>query len=320
MDYTKQFDLTRIIQDYYERVNMSRRIKYIKEINKTFDFDKNLRDREAILENNAVFSRRREEDLSEEDLSEEDAEHVQRHRKGTKQYVNWLEKYKRHFNKTHDEFHKGATRAETIKKLSALREQSLKEFVRDHIRTEIKMQKDSVSKAVYDSYTNGTVDRSSIKTIPYKELEKTYERKSEYDGFEGEIFIDTDKKEFVKVVPIPAGLTLEEFLNKKVYAHNILFPEAEYKIEGLTEMPTEYRETAVVLHQAAVNGNILTISDFGDFSDYMKAAGFVEFGKSGYDWALGSIVIEDVTERNVIKTKDNVFVCIDPDIDYAQFV
>jgi hypothetical protein len=72
MDYTKEFDITRIIQDYYERANMPWRIKYVKEINKTFDFDKNLRDRKAILENNALFNRRREEALSEQDPNEED--------------------------------------------------------------------------------------------------------------------------------------------------------------------------------------------------------------------------------------------------------
>jgi hypothetical protein len=252
------------------------------------------------------------------------AEKIERARRETPQYEAWLEKYLSHFPKIVEKAKKGLITPlearEEIKKAKASFKRELEE---SRLKEEIEENEDPLSRslATYTPPIKGkNVDsdedpfqhwnRRAIATIEdsdYDTLTENLVRRPEFDGREAQIFEDVDGN-FIKIVE--TGENLRDFLIDKVYTHNILFPETEYKILGLVRDPYT-KAPSVVLKQEFIKGELLNEETMEEFSNQMRKWGYLG---DGYNWTLGPIEVTDTREENVLKGEDGKFYVIDPEI------
>jgi hypothetical protein len=259
-----------------------------------------------------------------QDFRSKQSEVVRRARRGTPPYNLWLEKYLSQFPKVKEKVDRGEiSKKEGLAEISEARKKFKEDLLDKHLTEEMNFAGDPLSKSLLfnNNHFNSlkgdvreeAIERwdnrilSSIKDSDYDSIMEGKEERPEFNGREAKIFLDEDNN-FIKVVE--TGESLRDFLIDKVYTHNILFPETEYKILGLVKDPYT-GAPSVVLKQKYVEGEILNDETMGEFVTWMEDKGFVG---DGYNWTLGSIEITDTREENVLKGKNGEFYIIDPEI------
>ncbi|MDR0769164.1 MAG: hypothetical protein LBE71_04600 [Dysgonamonadaceae bacterium] len=239
----------------------------------------------------------------------------------------WLQDYPAHYFQGLEEEIKAGnlSRMEAVAKIRKYNVQVLDTFVNGFISEEIKSKhEDPLSKSLLRAKNPKDWEREEIAKIKYNSYEtktKHLSKESDLDGAESIIFYNEVLCEFVKIGDFDKERqSLKKFLYGKVYAHNIIFPETSYEIDGLVNSPTGGK-ASVVLKQRAVEGVEMDKDDRSAFIEQMEREGFFRLDTWGDEWSIGGVItIGDLHDRNVIKGVDGRFYIIDPIIEWIDLI
>ena len=128
-------------------------------------------------------------------------------------------------------------------------------------------------------------------------------------GVEADVYLwnDTGNHKVIKVTKWwVRHQTPLEFVENKILAHNIIFPEIPYKLVGIRY---ERGEFLFILEQAFVRSMEDVYSSQQEIDENMEKRGFEKFGSS---YNSENYIISDLNSKNVLKGIDNELYYIDP--------
>ena len=131
----------------------------------------------------------------------------------------------------------------------------------------------------------------------------------EMKGAEGDVYLwnDNGKHKVIKVLNWwVRHQTPLEFVENKILAHNILFPEIPYKLVGIRYDRGEF---LFVLEQAYVASFEDVYSNQQEIDEDMEKRGFKKIGSA---YSSENYLISDLNSKNVLKGVDNELYYIDP--------
>ena len=128
----------------------------------------------------------------------------------------------------------------------------------------------------------------------------------EVAGAESIIFYDSASNNVIKLCdPFVTTNKFSDFLHERVYLQNLLFPDTAYTLEGFTIYKDTFR---CILSQPYIKGEAIT--SLSELSDYMEGLGF-EYNIDKCRFENELFCISDIHPGNILKTGDNQYAFID---------
>ena len=128
-------------------------------------------------------------------------------------------------------------------------------------------------------------------------------------GVENTVYYDSHTDKVYKVNNLITSRSIGNFICRMLQ-HNALFPQTAYELVGFTGFGKS-SVYPIVCQDYIPNA---TYATHGEILDYMESLGFQTCGDATF--TNGSIIINDLRPRNVLKTPNGALFVIDADFKF----